>query len=122
MLNRGAYVRRALQYLRPSPVIARAISAAVVIALTACAGQEQTRFASNAGGQLYARVLDEIGELFIEPVSSRRVAISGAARLARLDNKLAVSDGLGGVGGGTIALSYEDRNLAFYATPADKDN
>jgi carboxyl-terminal processing protease len=63
--------------------------------------------------------LNDIGEFYIEPVSSRRVALSGVARLARLDNRLAIGDSLAS---GSLALSYEDRGLAYYAIPADRDN
>lgn len=90
--------------------------AVIAVGLAACAGQEPA--SPVAGGQLFSRVLDEIGELYIEPVSTRRVAVSGASRLARLDNKLAIGDGFAG---GALALSYEDRNVAFYAAPADQD-
>lgn len=110
---------RVLRRLRPPPAILRTVSVALAVALAACAGQQQP--ATLAGGQLFARVLDEIGELYLEPVPSRRVAIAGAARLARLDNKIAVGDTFGGAGG-ALALSYEDRHLAFYPIPADKDS
>ena len=96
----------------------RVLSAVALVALAACAGQEQIQPATGGGGQLFARALDEIGEFYIEPVSSRQVAIAGAARLAKLDNKLAVSDNLGGAS--VVALSYEDRNLAYYPTPATR--
>lgn len=111
-------MRRVSRYLRPSTAARRVVSVVAAVVLAACAGREQV--APIAGGQLFSRVLDDIGEFYIEPVSSRRVTISGAARLARLDNRLAIGDSFGN--SGVLALSYEDRNLAFYPTPADRDS
>ena len=50
--------------------------AAALLGLAACAGQE---FATGSG-QLYARGINEISELYLEPVSSRRLAMAGAMR------------------------------------------
>src|SRR5437870_5170625 len=92
MANRGAGGLSicALLNLRPASA---ALWAALVFTLVACAGPG--RLPGDGAGQLFARGLDEIGDLYIEPVSSRRLALSGAARLARLDNGLVVSDGSG---------------------------
>src|SRR5207302_2801637 len=57
--------------LPPSPPISIVIRAALglgILALASCAGQEGSP--ASAGGQLFARGLDEIAELYIEPVSS----------------------------------------------------
>jgi carboxyl-terminal processing protease len=64
--------------------------------------------------------LDEIGEFYIEPVSTRRVAINGAAWLARLDNRLVAGDTFGGTGG-TLAISYDNRPVGYLATPPEND-
>jgi carboxyl-terminal processing protease len=92
----------------------------VFLAMTAlggCGGQPQP--ASQAGGGLFARVFGEIGDLYIEPVSTRKLALSGLARLSRYDRSFGVSDGLGA---GALAVIYEDRNIAYYPTPPDGDN
>src|SRR6266571_3472840 len=80
--------------LPPSPasIFVRAGLGLALLALAACAGQE--RSPAGSAGQLFARGLDEIAELYIDPVSSRRLALSGAMRLARLDNKIGVGDAL----------------------------
>lgn len=83
---------RSLPYLRPASAIARAGLVLAVVALAGCVGQE--RVPADAEGQLFARGLDDITGLYVEPVSSRRVALSGASRLSWLDGKLAVSDGV----------------------------
>ena len=112
---------RVLQCLRSPPALARRVSAVVVLALAACGASQSWAQAPLAGGQLFARALDEIGQFYIEPVSARRVAIGGAAGLGRLDNRLAVGDPFGGAGG-TLAVSYDNRHLAYYSAPAENDH
>ena len=74
---------------------------------------------ATADGQLFARGVHEIDELYIEPVSNRRLALSGLARLFRLDSELGVSDGSGT---DALALSYSGRDIGVYAVPADTDS
>jgi carboxyl-terminal processing protease len=109
---------RALRYLRPDLRPACVIAWAVfLVILAACAGQGLPQ--ADAGGQLFARGLDEIAGLYIEPVTSRRLALSGAARLGRLDGKLGVSDSFGTGFGGAITLAYDGRDIGFFAMPGD---
>jgi carboxyl-terminal processing protease len=91
--------------------------AGLVASLAACGGQGP--LPGDAGGQLFARGLDEIADLYIEPVTSRRLAISGAARLAQLDGKLGVSDSFGFGTGGALALAYNGRDIGLFAEPPD---
>jgi len=117
-------VIRALQCLDRLRAFARTAMAVVVLTIAGCGGQQQLSSGASApsggGGQLFARVLDDIGEFYIEPVSARRIALAGAARLGRLDNRLALGEVAGG--GGALALSYDDRALAYYPMPGDTDN
>ncbi len=108
---------RALPSSRPVCAIAWA---GLVLTLAGCAGQE--RLSAPADGQLFARGLGEMADLYIAPVSSRRLALSGAARLSRLDRKLALSDSLGTRFADTLTLSYDGRDIAFYAVPPDNDS
>lgn len=107
---------RTLPSSPPACAIARAGVVLAVLALTACAGQE--RLPADAEGQLFARGLDEIAGLYIEPVSSRRLALSGAKRLSRLDNQLTVSDDSGAGVADAVELSYGGRDIGLYAKPA----
>jgi carboxyl-terminal processing protease len=93
---------------------------AAAATLAACAGQAP--LAADAPGQLFARGLDDIADLYIEPVSSRRLAISGAARLSRLDGKLGVSDNFGTGMMGAVALAYDGRDIGFFAMPGDTNS
>jgi carboxyl-terminal processing protease len=92
---------------------------ALVLPLVACVGGAAPT--AETSGRLFARGLDEITDLYIEPVSTRQLALAGAARLARLDDKLAVSEGAGNGAGRSLGVSYAGRDVAFFAMPADVD-
>jgi carboxyl-terminal processing protease len=106
--------------LRQADPVVRIVSAVLLIILTGCAGRDQVAppRAGSDDGPLFATVLKDINRFYIEPVSMRAVALAGAARLGRLDQKLAVGDSLGA---GTAVISYEDRNREFLPTPSDND-
>ncbi len=107
----------ALLYLRPT---VSAASVGLIVTLAGCAGQGPLPAAAD--GPLFARGLDNIANFYIEPVSSRRLALSGAARLSRLDGDLGVSDGLGAGAAGVLALSYGGGDIGRYAMPADTNS
>src|SRR5215213_8369470 len=62
----------------------------------AVAGRDAS--ASAGGSRLIAAVLDDVDTYFLEPVSTRRVAVAGMARLEGLDGRLAVREMAGGGG------------------------
>ncbi len=82
------------------------------------ASQPGAGFSSASGGRLIAQVLDDINAYYLEPVSVRRVAVAGAARLTGFDARFAAGEA---AGGGAIALSYDDRGIVSYPAPADTD-
>ena len=88
---------------------------ALAAPLAACAGNETG--GGDPTGQLFARGFDEITDLYIEPTSSRHLALAGAARLSRLDDKLAVAERPGA----GLAVSYAGRDVAVLPMPADTD-
>ncbi|HEV8680172.1 MAG TPA: PDZ domain-containing protein, partial [Stellaceae bacterium] len=110
-----------LPFWRPGCTISRASLALLIFALGACAEREPLT-AGAADGPLFARGLGEVAKLYIAPVSSRRLALSGAASLSRLDRNLTVGDSLGTPLAETLTLSYDGRNVAFYAVPPDNDS
>ena len=117
-MNRGLLVLN--QRLRPPSLF---VSLALLLtALSSCVQQQSAPSASAApsgGSQLYTQGLDDIAELYLEPVSTRKVAVSGAMHLARLDNRIGVSDALGSGFGSALSLTYDGRDVAFFAIPAD---
>ncbi|MGC2414953.1 MAG: S41 family peptidase, partial [Stellaceae bacterium] len=102
---------RALLNLRP---VAAAAWASLAVTLAACAAQGP--LAADPEGQLFARGLDEIVDVYIQPVTSRQLALAGIARLTRLDGDLGVSES--GVAG-ALVLSYGGHDIGVYATPGD---
>src|SRR5262249_10422118 len=71
-------------------------------------------------GRLFARGLDEITDLYISPVSSRKLILAGAARFSRLDNKFSISETPGSAGP-QVVLSYDGREVAVYPVPSHDD-
>jgi len=113
-------VIRALRYLRPLVALARAGLILTLLTLAGCAVQGS--LPADAEAKLFARGLDEIADLYIEPVSSRRLALSAIVRLSRLDSELQVRESVGAGSAVALALSYGGRDIGLYPMPADTDN
>ena len=96
--------------LRPAAELARASSLAFAVALAACAAHQA--LPDDPAGRLFARSLDEITDLCITPVSSRKLILAGAARFSRLDNKFSVTETPGPEGRTQIVLNYDGREVA----------
>ena len=106
--------------LRPVVAIIRAGLAFSLLALVACA--ERAPLKTGAEGQLFARGMHDIAGLYLQPVTSRHLALAGAARLSRLDSKLGVTDSFGSRFADSLTLSYDGRDIALFAAPPDNDN
>jgi carboxyl-terminal processing protease len=106
--------------LRLTAVLAPASLLVLVVLLVACA-EERQPLPTDPTGRLFARGLDEIADLYIAPVSSRRLALAGAARLAQLDPKFSVSETPGPENQTEIVLGYGQREVAAYPSPIADD-
>ena len=62
--------------LRPAAVLARASSFMLLVVFAACA--ERQALPNDPTGRLFARGLDEIADLYISPVSSRKLVLADA--------------------------------------------
>ncbi|HEY1260673.1 MAG TPA: S41 family peptidase [Stellaceae bacterium] len=91
----------------------------LAVALAACAGSEP--LPADPTGRLFARGLAEIGELYITPVSTRKLAFAGAAQLSMLDRNVSVSETPGPESGTEIVLNYAGREIAADASPRGQD-
>ena len=105
--------------LRPAAELARASSLAFAVALAACAAHQA--LPDDPAGRLFARSLDEITDLYITPVSSRKLILAGAARFSRLDSKFSVTETPGADGRTQVVVNYDGREVAVYPTPGDDD-
>jgi carboxyl-terminal processing protease len=102
----------------PAAALVRAGGVVLLVAFAACA--ERQALPNDPTGRLFARGLDEITDLYISPVSSRKLVLAGAARLSRLDGKLSVAE-TPGPDRTQIVLSYDLQEVAVYAVPSDDD-
>jgi carboxyl-terminal processing protease len=87
--------------------------------LAACTAERP--LPADPTARLFARGLDEITDLYIEPVSSRALVLSGAARLVRLDPKFSVTEAASGAEKTALVLSYAGQQVGVYPTPLHDD-
>lgn len=106
--------------LMPRAGFARAILLLWSAALTGCAHAPAPP-PGNATARLYARALQEIGLVYIAPVSDEKLTLSGLARLAGLDHGLSIAETPAPAQQIGIALTYGGRQLALYAPPREGD-
>lgn len=105
--------------LRSAAVLAPAALCALLILLAGCA--ERPPLPTDPAGRLFGRGLDDVAELYIEPVSSRILAFAAAARLSQIDPKFAVLETPGPGDHTEIALDYGGRELATYPNASGDD-
>jgi carboxyl-terminal processing protease len=106
-------------WLRPAVALAPAGIVALVFALFGCAPMQP--MPTDPAGRLFARGFDEIDQLYIVPVSNRRLALDAAARLEQLDPKLRVTETPGPTNGTEIVVDYGEREIADYPSPVTDD-
>jgi len=104
--------------LRPAAALMRALNLVLLTALAACA--EHQALPSDPTGRLFARGLDQITDLYISPVSSRKLVLAGAARLVRLDEKFSISEAPG-PDNTLLVLNYAGAEVAVYPIPSHDD-
>lgn len=104
--------------LRPAAVLAQASSLVLLVVLASCA--ERQALPNDPTGRLFARGLDEITDLYISPVSSRKLVLAGASRFSRLDRKFSVSE-VPGPNNTEIVLAYDGQEAAVYPIPSHDD-
>lgn len=112
-------------WLAASPIAGVLVCAALV---ASCAVERP--LPADPTARLFARGLDEITDLYIEPVSSRALVLSGAAQLARLDHKFGFSETPAALGFSdnpaaservALVLYYAGREVGVYPIPVHDD-
>jgi carboxyl-terminal processing protease len=97
----------------PVPVVRFAWVIAVA-ALAACDGANPNTVSTGAPtGQLFARGIDEITDLYIEPVSGQKLVLAGARSLSKLDDRLTAT-----LDHDRLILNYAGREIGVYNVPA----
>ncbi|HXP04179.1 MAG TPA: S41 family peptidase [Stellaceae bacterium] len=83
---------RLLSKVRLTSIIRRVGSLIFVAALAACAGGRDVETGADSG-YLFARGIEQITDLYIEPISGQKLVTVGAMNLAKLDDRLGVTIG-----------------------------
>ena len=104
--------------LRPAAVLAQASSFVLLVALAACV--ERQALPNDPTARLFARGLDEISDLYISPISSRKLVLAGASRFSRLDDKFSVTESPG-PDREQIVLAYGGREVTSLPVPSHDD-
>ena len=99
--------------------IAWAAALAGLAALAACGGESSSPGAAGGTSHLFARGIEQITDLYIEPISSRKLVTVGAMTLAKLDNKLAVTVGGDVRARDRLVLSYDGAEVAAVQLPTE---
>jgi len=81
-----------LSKVRLTSIIRRVGSLIFVAALAACAGGRDVETGADSG-YLFARGIEQITDLYIEPISGQKLVTVGAMNLAKLDDRLGVTIG-----------------------------
>ena len=105
--------------LRPVAALAPRGILVLIVLLASCA--EPQPLPADPTGRLFGRGLDQIAELYIVPVSSRKLALAAAARLSQLDPKFTVFETPGPQEKTELALDYGGRDVATYPIPSNDD-
>jgi carboxyl-terminal processing protease len=97
----------------------RLAALAAVLLVAACSTENAPRDAGS--GQLFARGIDQITDLYIEPISGQKLIFSGAKNLAKLDGRLAASTSSEVRDRDQLTLTYDGIPIANYQVPAGID-
>ena len=108
---------RFLSGLRLLAPLRRLGPAIVLVALAAC-GTRDTPGASSTG-ELFARGIDQITDLYIEPISGQKLVFVGAKNLTKLDSRLGVTIGGDVRDRDHVTLTYDGMPVADYQVPSD---
>jgi carboxyl-terminal processing protease len=105
--------------LRTAIALAPTVILALAVLLASCAQPQP--LPTDPAGRLFGRGLDQIAELYIVPVSSRKLALAAAARLSQLDPKFAVLETPGPQEKTELLLDYGGLDVATYPIPSSDD-
>jgi carboxyl-terminal processing protease len=95
-------------------------SAIACVALAAC-GMHHSPGESSTG-ELFARGIEQITDLYIEPVSGQKIVFVGVGNLTKLDRRLSVSYGSDMRERDQMTLNYDGMPVISYTVPPDIDS
>jgi carboxyl-terminal processing protease len=97
----------------------RAACVAGLVALTGCGSAEPN--SPSASAPLFAHALDEIGKLYIRPVSGQALVAAGAAHLSAVDPAFTAATGPDSGSNATLVMSYDSRTIGSLVMPEGSD-
>ena len=90
----------------------------VVAALAACGGGREIETGADTG-QLFARGIEQITDLYIEPISGQKLVTVGAMNLAKLDERLGVTIGGDPNYRDQLTLTHDGIVVAHFPVPPE---
>jgi carboxyl-terminal processing protease len=87
--------------------------------LAACNGGQVQR--ATPTSELFARGIEQITDLYIEPISGQKLVFAGAKNLTKLDPRLGVTIGNEARDRNQVTLTYDGIPIANYRAPPDID-
>lgn len=97
----------------------RLASAVGFLALAACGTHQAPEDVTTS--ELFARGIEQISDLYIEPVSGQALVFAGAKNLTKLDKRLAATVGGDVRDRDEVTLTYDGIPVATYPVPPDID-
>ena len=97
----------------------RLVLALACALLAACATHASSQDGST--GELFARGIEQITDLYIEPISDQKLVLVGAKNLVKLDPRLGVSVGGNVRDRNTLTLTYDGIVAGSYQLPPEID-
>jgi len=104
---------RLLAWVRPASIVRRLAPVVLTAALVACTGGHQVETNADSGN-LFAHGIEEITDLYIEPISGQKLVTVGAMNLAKLDQRLGVASGEN-----KVTLTYDGMVVASFSVPPE---
>jgi carboxyl-terminal processing protease len=111
---------RLLPRLRLPTRLRRLLPALACLLVAAC-GTHGTWQSGGTTGELFARGIEQITDLYIEPISGQTLVSAGTRNLTKLDPRLAVSFGGDVRNRETLTLTYDGIVAGSYQVPSDLD-
>jgi carboxyl-terminal processing protease len=110
---------RLWSWLREHPPRWRLGPVVGLLALAACSAHDTPQDVTT--GQLFARGIDQITDLYIEPISGQKLVFVGAKNLAKLDGRLGVTIGGDARDRNQVTLTFDGIAVANYQVPPEID-
>jgi carboxyl-terminal processing protease len=107
-----------LSWVRLASVVRRLSPLVFATALVACGGGRETETDADTG-HLFARGVEQITDLYIEPISGQKLVTVGAVNLSRLDERLAVSVGGDQRSRDQLTLTHDGIVVASFPVPPE---